>query len=244
MAKQKNDIRTIVTLGFILVLALGFNLLNSWMQKQVTRDQGSFVFRSAQITGRPGNKINPILGDNTEVTKRTRIERGADYTESVFFIGSQEVAKSRAWPDGRTETTGAIPDGKVKFFNDIDQTYGEEYYLNGKKNGLAKTFFENGQPMAEAHYYAGRLMQNREYYANGAVRFEVDYSDARNEEDNFSYKNDKEAGVGRLYYENGNLKFEWRITKSDPEGYKRSYNQDGSLRAETLYDKYGSLIKK
>lgn len=173
-----------------------------------------------------------------EVTRRDRIERGEDYWESYFYIGNQEIASERGDAHGTTEQKGSIPDGPVKFSNDTDSTYGVEYYDHGKREGSSKIYYKDANLMSEAWYRQGKLISKKEYYSNGLLRFEVDYTDARD------YKDNKEVGIGKLYFPNGKLKFEWHLTNRESVGFKKSYNSDGTLRAEFYYDVAGNLIKK
>ncbi len=174
-----------------------------------------------------------------EVTCRIRVQRGSDFLESNYYIGNQEIAYQKIFADGRIEQNGDIPNGKVKFFNEYDKTFGEEFYKNNRKHGLFKVYFEGGALKSESVYRNGRLIKSKEYYPNGDLRFEVSYEDLKYTAD----PKDKEVGIGKLYFPNGKLKYEWNITRGSKIGYKRSYNQDGTLRFEAQYDEFGKLIK-
>lgn len=175
------------------------------------------------------------LENNSQVgvIRKTNVIRGSDYLENVFYIGNQEIARQKSSSQGILEESGQIPDGEAKFFDQYTHTYGNEHYWNGKKEGIARVYYEDGQLMSEGEYNSGKLVRNREYYPGGNLRFEVDYTDAR------EGKSTDEVGIGKLYYPNGQLKYEWYMTRHNPIGYKKSYNQDGSLRAEVYFDEQG-----
>ena len=87
-------------------------------------------------------------------------------------------------------------------------------------------------------YRYGTLQKNKDYYTNGTLRLEVDYTNARNLVD------EKEVGIGKLYFQDGTLKYEWDITANNKIGFKKSYNRNGKLRAETYFDSQGVIINK
>ncbi len=173
-----------------------------------------------------------------EVTKKSWVVRGSDYIESVFYLGNQEIAREKTSVKGIYDQTGEIPNGKVTFSDEGNKTYGEEYYQSGKKDGEAKTFYENGQLKTEAYYKDGVLQTTKEYYNDGHLRFEGDYTDARDSKDY------KEAGIGKLYFKDGKLKYEWHFTQTDKVGFRKAYNQNGELVYEAYYDEDGKLIEE
>src|SRR3989338_6135187 len=50
-----------------------------------------------------------------EVTRKTKIFRGADYIDTIFYAGKKKIATQRSTKDGILEQSGTIPDGKVTF---------------------------------------------------------------------------------------------------------------------------------
>ena len=95
---------------------------------------------------------------------------------------------------------------------------------------LAFRFFKPGN-------FNTTLMNNTEYYHDGAVRMEQDYSDAR------GYGDDPEVGIGKVYTRHGTVKFEWFLINSEPVGFKKSYNQKGGLVDTVYFDEYGQVIE-
>ncbi len=180
----------------------------------------------------------PYEGKAEDIIHKTRIVHGGEYIENVFYKGREVIARYKTSPKGDYDYSGEIPDGKIKFIDENTKTYGEEIYKKGKKNGVSKTYYENGELKAESYYFNGKILSSKEYYPDGKIRFEVNYEDARENTDS------KENGEGKLYYPNGKLKYEWQITKSKRTGFKKSYNQDGGLRAEVYVDENGKTIEK
>ena len=170
--------------------------------------------------------------------RKTQLIRGGDYWESVFYQADQQIARQKISAHGVEEQEGEIPDGRVKFLDDASKTYGEEYYKNGKKYGLSKTYYASGQLMKEENYEDGKLQTGKEYYDNGSLRFEVDYQDKRD-----CPGNKGEVGVGKLYFKNGVLRYEWNLTRTSRTGFKKSYNRNGELTLEAYYDEKCQLIQ-
>jgi|GEM_PF-3331023 len=231
--------------AFIFIIVLIF-FSNMWIEREMKkRVEYPLVVVSRAKAAVIEEETKPVITDNSqEVIKRTRIETGSNYVESVFFVDGQQIAVERVWPNGKVEVTGQIPDGTVKFLNEIDHTYGEEHYKEGRRSGVSQIHTSSGQLLGEVEYKEGKLVKSTEYYPNGQLRFEVDYTDARGEEEAWQYKDFKELGVGKLYYNNGKLKYEWNLTKSDPVGFKKSYNRNGRLRYEEYYDEIGQVTQR
>ncbi len=174
-----------------------------------------------------------------EVVRKTRLVRGSDYYEDVFYSGNQELARQKTTGRKVLEQNGKIPDGNVKFIDESEHTYGEEYYEDGKRQGLARTYYEDAKPKMESYYKEGNLLKSKEFYKNGNLRFEVSYEDARDHN-----KEDSEVGIGKLYFSDGTLRYEWNLTKSLKTGFKKAYNQDGKLVYEVYYDADGKSMPK
>jgi len=174
---------------FIILLAVILTL-NHWIQGQVAKLDKKPVKKEAVkkevAVKQPLSKAKP---STNEVIKRTRVLPGTEYVEHLFYRGDVEIARQRVSASGLIEETGTVPDGKVKFFDAYKNTYGEETYRHGKRHGVAKTYYADGQLQSKAYYRDGKLMANQEYYSNGNLRFEVDYQGARN------YPGDKEVGL-------------------------------------------------
>ena len=106
----------------------------------------------------------------------------------------------------------------------------EANYKAGKKEGLVKTYYENGDLRAEANYKNGNL--------EGFVRYYYENGNLSSEE---NYKNGKLDGLSKTYYENGNLDSEANCKEGEPEGLVKTYYQNGALREEFIF-KEGEAI--
>ena len=226
---------------FILLIALiaGLFYLNRWIQSKV----GDIIKNPIQEI-----PVQPVKAEDTgntvarrrltgEVLKKTRTAPDRSFELSIFYQGGEEIASQRVSPKGEIyEQTGVIPDGKVKFVNETNETYGAEIYKDGKRHGPMKVYYKDGVLMQESSYLFGRLMTSKEYYHNGVVRMEVDFSDAR------KYDDGRDVGIGKVYSQDGRVKYEWKLINTDPVGYQKSYNRQGTLTGEVYFDGNGDII--
>ena len=227
---NKNTVLVLLVSGFLIFIII-------WTQKQMSKIAGDSETPVVAAAPSQPVEVKQKKIPAGEVVRKTRVQRSSDFIENNFYVGEEVIATQKVYADGKIEQTGEIPDGNVKFIDEYNQTYGEEYYHRGKRHGIVKTYYQDGKLKSDVQYVYGEIIKNKEYYHEGRVRFEVDYSDA------LSSGDQRESGVGKLYYPNGMLKYEWNLTRANKGGYKRSYNQDGTLRAESKYDEYGHLIE-
>jgi antitoxin component YwqK of YwqJK toxin-antitoxin module len=174
-----------------------------------------------------------------EVVRKNFLVPGMGFEESTFYIGDQEIAKEKIVNGKVEESSGEVPDGKVAFIDNYRNTHGEEYYLKGKKHGPQDTYVDKNLA-STSEYLFGKLVNYKEYYPNGTVRMEEDYTD----ELNFPNDPTHETGAGKLFYPEGTLKYEWSFVKGNQVNYRKSYNRDGVLILEAYYDRDGDAIKK
>lgn len=198
---------------------------------------------SPAVSSKPLGSNNPIPLKKhlpEEVVRKNYIVPGMDFEESVFYIGQEEIARQKIVHGKILESRGEIPDGKVKFFDAYHKTYGDERYLRGKKHGPADTYYDDGRLKSSSEYFFGKLILNKEFYNDGALRMEENYDDAII----FPGEPDRETGIGKVYFRDGTLKYEWNFTHSDQVHYKKSYNRNGELTLDLYYDKDGDLLKR
>ena len=115
--------------------------------------------------------------------------------------------------------------------------YGEEYivntnklifkgkYLNGKKNGKGKEYYESGRIKFDGEYLNDKKLSGIGYNENYRKILIIE-------------KN----GKTRKYYDNGRLKFEGEYIKGVKQGKAKKYCDDGTLKFEGEYlngKKYG-----
>ena len=87
--------------------------------------------------------------------------------------------------------------GLIKEYNGYDNVLiFEGRYLNGKRNGKGKEFYQNGLIKFEGEYLNGKRNGKGKEYLNDILIFEGEY------------KNGEKNGKGKQYYNSGELEFE------------------------------------
>lgn len=173
------------------------------------------------------------------IIRMTRLDdQGGENLVSDIFRGSDKIAEFKEFEDKIFDVKGEIPEGKVNFTNTVYNTYGEENYEKGQRQGLFKEYFkDNNQLKRKVKYYYGKQISVEEYYYDGVLRMEAQMQEAMWEE------GEKSKGVGKLYYPDGKLRSEWDFTNTDLGGYVKSYDKDGVMESELKYDTEGNLIE-
>ncbi|NPA67874.1 MAG: toxin-antitoxin system YwqK family antitoxin [Chlorobi bacterium] len=98
-------------------------------------------------------------------------------------------------------------------------------YVHGKKYGRAKTYFENGNTAEEGVWLIDKWVNKyKAYYQNGKLSYVWNYNDYGTR-----------SGYQRYYYENGNIKIEGNWENGKESGIIREYYPDGSLRSEKIF---------
>ena len=64
--------------------------------------------------------------------------------------------------------------GKGKKYYDDGKLMYEGEYLNGKRNGKGKEYFKNGKLKFEGEYLKGKKWNGNEYNKNGSKEFEIE----------------------------------------------------------------------
>lgn len=104
-------------------------------------------------------------------------------------------------------------------------------YVNGKTNGVVKTFFNNGQPQNEATYVDGKI--------NGVVK-EWSTADGKLWGE-YTYVAGELNGLVRFHYKNGQLSCEYNCVAGKENGIKREWYENGQKKSEATY-KEGKLV--
>lgn len=220
-------------------MVMGLIKVNKWIQSQVgdIAEQPAPVVITEPLPAQKTETPKPKKRHG-EVIRKTRLAPNRSYETSVFFQGGEEIARHKVSRKGMIyDQEGKIPNGKVKFINETDQTYGVEYYRGGLRDGSARVNNKDGSLKAESTYQYGKLMTRKEYYSDGTLGMEEDYTDAR------EYDDGREVGIGKVYYRDGMVQFEWHLTNSDPKGYHRSYDRKGGITGVIYFDKDGNEIQ-
>ena len=232
---MKNKFLGLVMAVIVIGLVVGLVMFNQWLQRQV----GDITQQPPQTASEPAPVVAKQTKQKTsgEVIRKTRLAPERTFEVSVFYQGGEEIAQHKMTEQGEIyDQIGVIPNGKVQFVNESDETYGVEYYRDGLRHGPARVNYKGGQLKQEAQYQYGKLVASKEYYQDGTLRMDVNYSDAR------VYKDGREIGVGKVYARDGVLKYEWFLINSDPTGFRKSYNRYGELTSAIYYDEYGVEI--
>ena len=93
----------------------------------------------------------------------------------------------------------------------------EGEYLNGKKNGKGKEYYENGQIKFEGEYLKGKIIEGKGYDDKGRLVLEIEKS-----------------GNGKEYYKNGKIQFEGKYYNGKRWNGK-IYNFEGKEEYELKY---------
>jgi antitoxin component YwqK of YwqJK toxin-antitoxin module len=104
-------------------------------------------------------------------------------------------------------------------------------YKNGKRDGLYKAWYENGQ-LSHELYFKLDMPDHlcRSWYENGKLKYEKKFKDGVLD------------GLFREWYENGQLQQENNYVMGKPEGLQRLWYENGEL-AKELYYKNGKAAK-
>jgi len=104
------------------------------------------------------------------------------------------------------------------------QGYFEEYYKDGKLNGLSAWWYENGQKECEKHYKDGKLNGlSTWWYENGQKELENHYKDG------------KLNGLCILWYENGQKELENHYKDGKTNGLSTCWYENGQIEGEGFF---------
>ena len=100
----------------------------------------------------------------------------------------------------------------------------EVFIMNGKKEGIYRKYYENGQLCEEVNYIDDKMNGiYKRYHENGQLWIEVNYID------------NEKNGIYKSYYENGQLWLEVNYIDDKENGIYKLYYQDGKLFEEVNY---------
>ena len=174
-----------------------------------------------------------------KITRSSRLNPNRTYYDTIFFEDEIAFAQCKSTDHETYDCTQNIPDGPVEFVNKTKNTFGEEYYRNGKRDQSYKEYYSDGQLRRESLYFLGTMKTNKEYFSDGIVSKQEDFQDALWIPEN---KN-RETGSGKVYFRDGRLMYEWHLTNQSQGGYTKSYDYNGRLVAVSYFDQNGDLIE-
>lgn len=115
-------------------------------------------------------------------------------------------------------------DGIEKRFYEDGELFSEMPYSNDTAVGISKTYRDKGGISTESPYVKGRLNGiEKQYYESGKLKSEIPFVDG--------LKN----GVEKEYFENGVLSLEIPYTDNSKNGIEKEYTKSGKLKRETTY---------
>jgi Uncharacterized protein conserved in bacteria len=123
-------------------------------------------------------------------------------------------------------------DSLWKFYTDVDGTLiSEEYYKEGKKEGVSKNYFP-GKGVSEVVNWKNGLREGKwlEFYTDGNIKI------------NGQYKNDEKEGTFRAFYESGQIMSVGLYVNGHAQGTWTYFNEKGKLERMETY-KEGFLVK-
>jgi antitoxin component YwqK of YwqJK toxin-antitoxin module len=126
------------------------------------------------------------------------------------------------------KTEGAWKDGKKdglwKGLYENGQLMYEGNYKDDEKNGLEKWWSEDGQLRKETNYEDG-LPDGlwKAWYENGQLEFESNFKDG------------KRDGLAKWWYENGQLRWEYNYEDGKEDGFEKRWYENGQLEYELYY---------
>lgn len=99
-------------------------------------------------------------------------------------------------------------------------------YQHGEKHGKAKIYFENGNIAEEGVWLADKWVNKyKAYYQNGKLSYVWNYNEYGTR-----------SGYQKYYYENGKIKIEGKWEDGKETGLIREYYSDGSLQSEKIFN--------
>lgn len=179
--------------------------------------------------------------------KILRIERKApqeDYPESIIFINKKEVARFKTKKGRVVDLKGRIPEGKVQFVNEWENTHGVESYYRKKRDGEYIEYYRNGQVKIEAEYHRGKLVKRKSYFVDGVLRVEEDCASATFLAMLLPTGKIKNAGIGKMYRSDGTLKYEWYMVDGAKKNFDKTYNKDEDMIEANYYNGEGEFLEQ
>ena len=143
-----------------------------------------------------------------------------------FFSGAQSFQLLNGDTINRLDTAN-MKQGRWMVYNKTkklpdytdDQLVEEGNYVDGKKEGVWKKYWNNGKLASEITYKNN--LQNgyaKIYYKNGNISEEG------------TWMNGKWDGSYKLYYENGQLSYDWNYVNGKRDGAQKYYFENGKVQ--------------
>jgi antitoxin component YwqK of YwqJK toxin-antitoxin module len=207
--------KTVLTLLWTLFLHWPVSALDIEKVKELKK----LDFTNEQITAMMKEEKSKKKASSFEWNPRLRVYDSAQVDKAKLGKGRHLVTVS---------ATGNPLTGRVIWLSS------ESEYKDGKRHGLMKGFFENGELKEMAHFKDGKIHGFAKFYfENGKLKTE------------YNFKDDKIHGLFKRYYENGKLEIENNFKDGKAHGSYRVYYENGqqSVEAYNKDDKMHGLFK-
>jgi len=124
-------------------------------------------------------------------------------------------------------------DGVARSYYGNGQIKVEANFKGGKAEGISMKYHDNGALMAEEHYRNGVLLSQKGYDKKGALEgFVREYFSSGP----LRTETDFKEGMHREYHRSGSLKVDARFKDKKPHGLVKEYYEDGTIAAEDEYE--------
>ena len=92
--------------------------------------------------------------------------KAKDETSVVKTITTKEYYSNGKIKNSSEMSADSILNGLTTWFDSLGTKVGEQLYLNGKLNGLTKSFYGNGQIAKETEYLNDSIVKEKEFDLN------------------------------------------------------------------------------
>lgn len=209
------DVRFLMILlvNVFVICGVSITLLFQWIDRENIR------FKTRR------NRYRSLLAspDYYQRAKRINLDHFVTGTLTVGPQGKLDV-------DHDLKKSSLVALDETFIHKDARQTY--LHYHDGKLDGVFKTYFTNGNLLAEISYKNG-LLEGKSvvYYPNGSLHSEKEF------------KKGKLNGVFRAWDEEGALFFEIEYKDDTQHGFDKIYRKNGVIEYEDTYSN-GVLMKR
>ena len=95
-----------------------------------------------------------------------------DETSVVKTITTKEYYSNGKIKNSSEMSADSILNGLTTWFDSLGTKVGEQLYLNGKLNGLTKSFYGNGQIAKETEYVNDSIVKEKEFNIDGSFLYQ------------------------------------------------------------------------
>jgi len=158
----------------------------------------------------------------------------------LLFAACEKIqTKKTTWPNGnpkeewevtQDEFGEDIKNGLYRSWFENGKLQYEIHYLDDKKHGMQKSFFSNGKQELEENYLFGKLNgKKKNWTISGNLELEVDFVDG------------KQYGKFIRYRESGKIHHEISYENGLKHGAHKIYDVDGNLE-QTTWHNQGKIV--